>query len=80
VLIHPQAITNWEEAANVWGLIIGRSSELKSPSMRQALRPLRDLEDKARAEDQAALNASTLETLARKVRANAIIFARRAAR
>jgi putative DNA primase/helicase len=50
VVIRPQAFTDWEEASNVWGLLIGRPGMLKSPAARAALAPLKRLE--ARAVDQ----------------------------
>jgi putative DNA primase/helicase len=35
---------DWTEYANIWGAIIGPPSALKSPAMRDALRPLKALQ------------------------------------
>jgi hypothetical protein len=46
--IRPQAHTDWIEIANLWGCIVGRPGMLKSPAMREAMKPLNRLEVKAR--------------------------------
>ncbi|MFO9100437.1 YfjI family protein [Legionella pneumophila] len=40
VLIRPKQKDNWTVTPNQWGAIIGRPSAMKSPSMKEALRPL----------------------------------------
>jgi len=45
--IRPMAADNWTVIPNLWGMIIGRPSAKKSPSMSEALRPLNRLEDRA---------------------------------
>ncbi|HWB04275.1 MAG TPA: YfjI family protein [Verrucomicrobiales bacterium] len=42
--IHPKGQDDWYELANLWALLIGRPSMMKSPAMIEALRPLRALE------------------------------------
>jgi putative DNA primase/helicase len=43
VAIRPQAQDDWTVISNQWALLIGRPGVLKSPSMEEALRPLRKL-------------------------------------
>jgi hypothetical protein len=45
--IRPQQHTDWTEVPNIWGCVIGRPGMLKSPSMEDALRPLKRLEAEA---------------------------------
>ena len=45
--IRPQAETDWTEAGNLWGLIVGEPGTLKSPAVREALAPLRRMEARA---------------------------------
>jgi hypothetical protein len=47
VAIRPQRRTDWSEVANLWGCIVGRPGDLKSPAITEALKPLRRLETKA---------------------------------
>jgi hypothetical protein len=44
VLIRPKQHDDWEVTPNQWGVIIGRPSAMKSPSMKAALKPLRKIE------------------------------------
>ena len=46
-LICPKQFDDWSVTPNQWGAIIGRPSAMKSPSMKEALKPLRQLEIKA---------------------------------
>ena len=46
--VRPKVNDPWEEYGTLWGLIIAPPGELKSPSTAQALKPLKDLEHKAR--------------------------------
>lgn len=55
VAIRPQKDTNWTEAPNVWGCIVGRSGVMKSPAMKAALAPVRRLDAEAAEKNQAAL-------------------------
>lgn len=53
--IHPKQRDDWEVVPNQWGCIIGRPSAMKSPALKQALRPLAALEAKEREKHQAAM-------------------------
>jgi putative DNA primase/helicase len=46
---------DWAEYANVWGAIIGPPSDLKSPAMREAMRPLKALQATADAQYREAM-------------------------
>jgi hypothetical protein len=46
-LICPKQYDDWSVTPNQWGAIIGRPSAMKTPSMKEALRPLYKLEDQA---------------------------------
>jgi phage/plasmid primase-like uncharacterized protein len=46
ILISPKQNDDWTVTPNQWGIIIGRPSAMKSPSMKEALKPLRQLEIK----------------------------------
>ncbi|KTD36536.1 hypothetical protein Lnau_1520 [Legionella nautarum] len=43
-LICPKQLDDWAVTPNQWGAIIGRPSAMKSPSMKEALRPLRQFD------------------------------------
>jgi hypothetical protein len=45
--IRPKRKDDWIEVPNLWGAIIGRPGVMKSPALREAMRPLRRLEAKA---------------------------------
>lgn len=53
--IHPKQRDDWEVVPNQWGCIIGRPSAMKSPALKQALRPLVALEAKEREKHREAL-------------------------
>jgi putative DNA primase/helicase len=42
--IRPKRRDDWLEVPNLWGTIIGRPGVMKSPALREAMRPLRKLE------------------------------------
>jgi|GEM_PF-666895 len=46
-LICPKQLDDWSVTPNQWGAIIGRPSAMKSPSMKEALKPLREFDKKA---------------------------------
>lgn len=46
--VHPKQRDDWEVVPNPWGCIIGRPSAMKTPAMKQALRPLSALEARER--------------------------------
>jgi putative DNA primase/helicase len=45
--IRPKRHDDWLLAGNIWGLLIGRPSTMKSPSMSEVLKPLRRIDKKA---------------------------------
>lgn len=47
ILISPKQNDDWAVTPNQWGVIIGRPSAMKSPSMKEALKPLRQIEIQA---------------------------------
>jgi len=53
--IRPMQHDDWTEFPNLWGMLIGRPSLMKSPPMKQVLLPVRRLTAAARAEYDAAL-------------------------
>jgi putative DNA primase/helicase len=68
VAIRPQRRTDWLEAPNLWGCIIGRPGSMKSPAMTEALKPLQRLETNARTENEAALRVSPRKEALAKIR------------
>lgn len=78
ICIRPQHRTDWTEAANLWGCIVGRPGAMKSPALSAALAPIERLAARARAEHaereatdharatEAALRAKLAEQEARK--------------
>lgn len=48
VLMRPKRYDDWTVTPNLWGAIIGRPSAMKSPSMKEALKPLYIIEADAR--------------------------------
>lgn len=46
-LICPKQLDSWEVTPNLWGALIGRPSTMKSPSMKEALKPLWEFDVKA---------------------------------
>lgn len=48
VLMRPKQHDDWTVTPNQWGAIIGRPSAMKSPSLKEALRPLATIERDAR--------------------------------
>jgi Protein of unknown function (DUF3987) len=53
--IRPQRRTDWTEVGNLWGCVVARPGNLKSPAASEALAPLRRLEASAAEQNQAAL-------------------------
>ncbi|MEK8092277.1 YfjI family protein [Methylocystis sp. IM3] len=55
IAIRPQRSTDWTEVPNFWGCIIGRPGALKSPAMRQVIKPLQRLEAQAEKQAESAM-------------------------
>ena len=45
--IRPKRKDDWLEVANLWGAIVGRPGVMKSPALREVMKPLRNIEAKA---------------------------------
>ena len=46
--IKPKSLDDWEVTPNIWGVMIGRPSAMKSPAMRSALAPVFAMQDRLR--------------------------------
>jgi putative DNA primase/helicase len=53
--IRPLQLDDWTEYVNLWGMLIGRPSMMKSPPMKKVLTPIRILTEAARDEYKAAM-------------------------
>lgn len=67
--IRPQMRTDWFEVPNLWALLIGRPSMMKSPAMSAALAPMRRLAARADEAHAAEMESYKAEALAAKLRA-----------
>ena len=72
VAIRPQRDTEWNEVANLWGLIVGPPGVMKTPAMGEATKPLRRLEMEARRLNELALKAHAMALEEHKLRAEAM--------
>ncbi len=50
IAIRPKQKDNWTVIPNLWGMLIGRPSLMKSPPMKEAMRPIRRMTNEALAE------------------------------
>jgi putative DNA primase/helicase len=55
--IKPQRKTDWVEVPNLWGAFIGRPGMLKTPAMREALKPIHRLEAEAAKDNEVGWQA-----------------------
>ena len=46
--IHPKQCDDWLVIPNLWGVAVGQPSTLKTPSLNEALKPLKQLEIEAK--------------------------------
>ena len=60
VAIMPKRYDNWDIVPNLWGVVIGKPSSKKSPSITEAMKPIDNLVSKARADYE--LNKQEHET------------------
>lgn len=74
--IHPKQHDDWTVVPNQWGVIIGRPSAMKTPALKQAMLPLRNLEarereryDQAQAEHKASSELLDMKRNAAKAKA-----------
>jgi hypothetical protein len=68
VRIFPKRHDNWEVVPNPWGVLIGRPSAMKTPSMKAALAPLYKLEETLREAWQNNLDAEAVNEALGKLR------------
>lgn len=66
--IKPMRFDDWLVIANLWGAIIGRPGLLKTPALRQVLKPLQKLEQGAHAEYRSQLDDHEAKLIAWKKR------------
>jgi hypothetical protein len=66
--IRPKRFDDWTVVPNLWGAIVGRPGLLKSPALREALRPLRNLSEAARKQYESALPAHQARVTVAKAR------------
>jgi len=82
IAIRPKQRDNWTVYPNLWGVLIGRPSLMKSPPMKETLLPIRRMTADALAEYEAAmaeyLAASDLQGIQTKVVRNNIAAAMKA--
>lgn len=71
--IRPQRKTDWTEAANLWGLVIGRPGMLKSPSLETSLNPLKRLSAKESEAHQSAIEQFERDEIACKLRRDSLL-------
>ncbi|MCL2716402.1 MAG: YfjI family protein [Alphaproteobacteria bacterium] len=71
IRIRPQAKTSWTEACNLWALIIGRPGVMKSPSIEEALAPLKMLEYEANTANAKALRDHAISVESCRIRRDA---------
>ncbi|QVL50779.1 MAG: DUF3987 domain-containing protein [Thiocapsa sp.] len=64
--IRPKAHDDWVVVPNLWGIVIGRPSLLKTPAMQEALHPIRAIEARARTEHEAAMERHAADELVRE--------------
>lgn len=70
VRIRPKRRNDWTVTPNMWGMLIGRPSSYKSPSLGEALKPLVRLEAQAKEAHEAASKEHEFELMAAKARAD----------
>jgi putative DNA primase/helicase len=70
--IRPKANDSWTEFPNLWACIVGRSGEMKSPSMSSALAPIKRLEARAQAKYDAEQEEWKIDSEVSKARADAV--------
>jgi hypothetical protein len=71
-LIRPQSKTLWQEAGNLWGIVVAPPGSLKTPAAGEALAPLRRLEAKAAEEHTGAMEAHKVAERLHKLKDNQV--------
>lgn len=77
--IAPQQRTDWREAANFWGMMIGRPGAMKTPAADEGLKFLKRLDADANKENEVAEKAHANEIALAKIRNDEALSSARAA-
>lgn len=70
--VRPKKNDSWSIVPNLWGGIVGRPSTLKSPSLKEVLKPMKALEEEAYATFEKEIQAHEIELESHKVQKEAI--------
>lgn len=70
--VRPKKNDSWSVVPNLWGGIVGRPSTLKSPSLKEVLKPMKALEEEAYATFEKESQAHEIELESHKVQKEAI--------
>lgn len=62
VVVRPKARDDWQVTPNLWGLIVGRPGVMKSPALKESLKPMERLEATEFEQWQAVHDAWKIET------------------
>ena len=65
--VRPKQVDTWCEVPNLWGIIIGRSGDKKTPALSEALAPLRKLQETARTSYEQAIGQHQLDVMQHKL-------------
>ena len=77
--IRPQRKTDWIEVPNLWGCIVGRPGAMKSPALKEAIRPLERLEALARKKNANAAAQYAVEMDIHKIKVSCVVKQAKAA-
>ena len=67
IAIRPKQKDNWKEVPNVWGAVIGRPGQLKSPAISAAMFPINKLDSLANTDWKLAMDTHQQVVLTRKM-------------
>ncbi|MBP6952469.1 MAG: DUF3987 domain-containing protein [Alphaproteobacteria bacterium] len=70
--VRPKKNDSWSIVPNLWGGIVGRPSTLKSPSLKEVLKPMKVLEEEAYATFEKEIQVHEIELESHKVQKEAI--------
>lgn len=70
--VRPKRNDSWSVVPNLWGGIVGRPSTLKSPSLKEVLKPMKALEEEAFAAFEKEIQAHEIDLESHKVQKEAI--------
>ena len=68
VLVQPKAKDDWRVTPNLWGVVVGRPATMKSPALKEVLRPIRRIEAQRREAHADAMTQWNAEQKFRKVK------------